>query len=609
VTHLEWALKYAERGLTIFPVWWIEGATCACGMSGCSEGKHPIIGGGFKHASGNPDVINAWFKKWPKANIGCLPGASGYVVLDLDGPIGMESARALGLLAEPTLETQSGRVDGGRHRWYRHPGGTIGNKRLAPGIDVRADGGYVILPPSNHISGNRYRWLGRFDEIIALPEHLVATLTSAAPVPVASVAGQADAMPIAGPSIRDELLTGMAEGGRNTALARYAGRLFAKGLTIDEVQITLLGVNQTVCSPPLGVNEVLMIARSIGAAEARSGIVRTPHAGSQSPAAAIAPATPAPTMRETSEGALAGAQAILSRDPSIGIQWVWPSVRKMMGAMLPGEIHTLGALSGNGKTSLVMTQIEHHRKSRVPTLLVPLEIDPAIALVREACWVLGLDVKLVMRGEWWLLPEGAKGMIADMVEELSQDNTITYVPDKVVDAAGLLRWMERAKGETGARCVVIDHIHRMSTGGKASDARVSLNGMVQRIADGCRDLGMVGIVTAQLNRKETDGFDRYKPPNIERIKESAAIGEEASTVAMASRALIHTISKEDFENVRLGKLDTRELAAPNVLVWTCRKHRLDDDALDRSVRLDVRNGRVQEPTPIAHMGAPSWQHN
>ena len=609
MTNLEWALKYAEKGLTIFPVWWIVNGACACGMGGCSEGKHPVIGGGFKHASSHPDVINAWFKKWPQANIGCLPGASGYVVLDLDGPTGMDSARKLGLLSEPTLETKSGRADGGRHRWYKHPGGTIPNKKLAAGIDVRADGGYVILPPSNHVSGNRYSWLGRFDEVIDLPEHLVATLTSAAPVPVAAVTGQADPMPMAGPSVRDELLAGMGEGGRNNALARYAGRLYAKGLTLDEVQLTLLGINQTVCTPPLPVNEVLHIARSIGAAEARGGIVRTPHASSQSPAVTVAPAAPPQTMAQTSAGALVGAQTILARDPATGIHWVWPSVRKMMGAMLPGEMHTLGALSGNGKTSLVMTQLEHHRKARIPTLLVPLEIDPAIALVREACWVLGFEVMLVLRGEWWLLPDGAKGMIEEMVEELSRDNTITYVPDKIVDASGLLGWMTRAKAETGARCVIIDHIHRMSTGGKASDARVSLNGMVQRIADGCRDLGMVGIVTAQLNRKETDGFDRYKPPNIERIKESAAIGEEASTVAMASRALIHTISKEDFENVRLGKLDTRELACPNVLVWTCRKHRLEDSALDRSVRLEVKNGRVQEPTPLASMGAPSWQHN
>ena len=596
MTNHEWALAYATHGLVIFPVWWIDDkGRCACGTCEAGSknaGKHPIIAGGFKHASKEPSVIDVWFTKWPKANLACLPGASGYLVLDLDGPAGMDSAKALGLLAEPTLEVQSGRADGGRHRWYRHPGGTIGNRALATGIDVRADNGYVMLPPSRHYTGNVYQWLGRFDEVAELPATIVQRLQSpSAPIP--STSG-ADAIALQGPSIRDELLSGLTEGGRNNALTRYAGRLFAKGLTLDEVQVTLLGVNQSACQPPLPVTEVLAIARNIHGAEQRSGVVRTPRAGANSPVEATTPATPALTLAEARSGALAGARAVLARDPRHGVEWWLPSIRKLMGPMLPGEMHTLGALSGNGKTSVVMSQLQYLRMQRVPTLYVPLEIDPALALLREAAWMLGLDVTKVLRGEWWNLPEGSKEAIDTQAEELANDPCVSYVPDKVVNGTGLLAWMAQAKAEMGARVAIADHVHRMSPGGKASDTRINLNGMIVQLANGFRELDMVGILTAQLNRKENEGLDRYKPPTMERIKETSAIAEESWTVSMVSRALIHSVSQADFTALKLGKIDARELAAPNVMVWTCRKHRLDDGALDRSVRLAVRNGRVEE---------------
>src|SRR2546430_1441589 len=63
---------------------------------------------------------------------------------------------------------------GGRHLWFPHPGGTIGNVVLAPHLDVRADHGYVLLPPSVHPSGAVYRWEHRLTDVKALPPDVVA---------------------------------------------------------------------------------------------------------------------------------------------------------------------------------------------------------------------------------------------------------------------------------------------------------------------------------------------------------------------------------------------------------------------------------------------------
>jgi Bifunctional DNA primase/polymerase, N-terminal len=57
-----------------------------------------------------------------------------------------------------TVESRTG--GGGRHLYYAHPGGHVGNRAgLRPGIDLRGDGGCIVLPPSIHPSGNAYAWV------------------------------------------------------------------------------------------------------------------------------------------------------------------------------------------------------------------------------------------------------------------------------------------------------------------------------------------------------------------------------------------------------------------------------------------------------------------
>jgi hypothetical protein len=86
---------------------------------------------------------------------------SGLVVLDIDPRHGSEASlerleRQHGRLPT-TVECRSG--GGGRHLYFAHPGGLLRNKvGLAPGIDLRSDGGYVVAPPSLHASGVRYAW-------------------------------------------------------------------------------------------------------------------------------------------------------------------------------------------------------------------------------------------------------------------------------------------------------------------------------------------------------------------------------------------------------------------------------------------------------------------
>ena len=190
LSMLDQVLALAERGWKLFPVYEPAGDGCACGEASCNRvAKHPRTEHGLKDASSDPAQIRRWWTRWPGANVAVATGASsGLFVVDVDGPAGDLALRALELRHGPlpaTLTATSGRVDGGRHLYFRHPGAgrhvTTRRDAIGPSVDVRGDGGYVVIPPSTHASGRSYVWVGAAEPAEA-PEWLTrAVLRQAAP--------------------------------------------------------------------------------------------------------------------------------------------------------------------------------------------------------------------------------------------------------------------------------------------------------------------------------------------------------------------------------------------------------------------------------------------
>lgn len=160
------ALFYAALGWPIFPVWPMRDGACGCGKPDCANpGKHPLGGlapHGLKDATTDTDRINRWWNQYPDANIGLATGAaSGVFAVDIDprhngADTWQDLEAAFGPIPD-TVEQETG--GGGRHILFKHVAG-LGNSSgaLGPGIDTRGEGGYILLPPSSHISGRRYEW-------------------------------------------------------------------------------------------------------------------------------------------------------------------------------------------------------------------------------------------------------------------------------------------------------------------------------------------------------------------------------------------------------------------------------------------------------------------
>ena len=242
------ALSYAAMGWPVLPCHPIE--------------HRPFIEGGFKNASVDKATIRDWWTRWPGAAIGVRTGeAAGFFAIDIDRHEGGQDGEA----SLTDLEARHGALPatvtnitggGGRHLLFRWPGAAVpcSTGKIALGIDVKGDGGYVIVPCSDHKSGVNYRWQeGRGPGEIAIaeaPAWLLSMIRDASPKPQ--------------PAVGTECPESIPQGQRNSTLASMAGSMRHAGMDASEIQAALAAINQARCSPPLPDAEIARIATSIG---------------------------------------------------------------------------------------------------------------------------------------------------------------------------------------------------------------------------------------------------------------------------------------------------------------------------------------------------------
>lgn len=246
---------YIRLGWKVFPCHSIINGRCSCGRDDKCEspGKHPRTRNGVKDASDNLDVLRAWWELYPGCNWGLACGKDSDVfVIDIDDRKGgfesFDEYEQMRLSPLPiTLKSKTG--GGGRHLFFKYPtdGTRIGNRvGWLPGVDVRSDGGYVILPPGNHISGGMYDWLTWGTPVVEAPGDLVASVGGAG-------IGGLGATKLGG---TDELIAGLEEGGRDDQIFRMACRL-RRQLGDNARAAVLLLVLETArnSNPPFPENE------------------------------------------------------------------------------------------------------------------------------------------------------------------------------------------------------------------------------------------------------------------------------------------------------------------------------------------------------------------
>ena len=248
---LETALSLAARGLHVFP---------------CKpRAKEPAVWNGLRAATTDQNTIRGWWRS-RDLNIGLATGKpSGIFVVDIDAEAELAKLKSRHGILPRTIESITTK---GRHIYFLWPGRRIPNSasKIAPGIDVRSDGGYVLAPPSIHPSGKLYEWKANSANGFAVAPDWIITRAIAASF---SPRGKLPCETSPSTMWAELVAAGVAEGARNVTFTSLAGYLLRHRIDVDAVLEILRLWNETRCRPPLLDADVLKIVNSIAGREYR----------------------------------------------------------------------------------------------------------------------------------------------------------------------------------------------------------------------------------------------------------------------------------------------------------------------------------------------------
>lgn len=148
---------YIGAGVEVLPLHTMKNGGCTCLRTCPSPAKHPITEHGKDDATTDPTTVAEWLARYPGCNWGARPPID-CIVVDVDPRNGGDSSlddlqNKHGHLP-PTRTARTG--SGGLHIWFSYRGPARG--KLAKGIDIKTNSGYVVMPPSRHASGGTYEW-------------------------------------------------------------------------------------------------------------------------------------------------------------------------------------------------------------------------------------------------------------------------------------------------------------------------------------------------------------------------------------------------------------------------------------------------------------------
>lgn len=423
-------------------------------------------------ATHEENMAVGWFETQPDANIGIACGKrSGIVVLDVDaGHGGYDSLADLTIEYGPLPTTPTAETGGGgEHIFFKHPGVEIRNSagKLAPGLDIRGDGGYVVAAPSVHPSGKRYAWRVKPSEtpLADMPAWMIEKLKEP---------------PVHAPSVSGKIINGS----RNSTLASLAGSMRRRGFDEEAIFAALQSHNSAYCDPPLPDGEVRKIAQSIKRYEPTAPVVKE------------APQMTDPfTVIDILENEIRERE--LDPKEVWGIPYAWPYISKITGGKQKGELIYIGGEPGVGKSWFAHQDMMHSAiYNNVPSLIWSGEM-PQKQVFRRMFEMLGVPKRAMLTGQnmanYWQTFNEAKALIV---------NSPLYVCDQPLDLDNVEEFLEREIKEHGIQQALFDYDWLIGAKGQ-SEIETSQN--ISRAFKGlARKLDISIILISSVNKGGMD---------------------------------------------------------------------------------------------------------
>ena len=491
---LNFALKYLRQGLSVIPL--------------KPNRKEPLLKWQeFQNRRASEEEVKKWWSAAPNANIGIVTGKiSNLVVIDLDGPEGLASATKLGLTS--TVMSTTGRKDGGRHLWVSHPKDSLvaNTVKSFPGLDIRADGGYVVAPPSIHPSGRRYRFLTSF-VLSAMSNFPNALIT--VPNVKNDISDFKPKLDVA------ELLEEMKNGNRDQTLFKLCSRLRNDGYTKREA-LCFLGPH----AERVGASSILQakIENVWNRYEPRksTGIYMDGRFGQSSTNLDNRLTIHSPTNPD-SRKQFEQLRSERNKENTTGLQTGYPKLDEMLkGGLKSSRLFTVAARTGVGKTNWL--------------------IGVARSLCTEGKKILLFSTEMPYIQIW-------ERYVAALGSFEEFRNHQFYICDSF---APNIERVEEAINEIKPDVFMFDHINHVS------EEQKELGSFMQGLNFLSRKYAVAGIVTAQLNRS-ADWVDlktgEKVTPRMSMIKGSGTIEQASSRVLLLSEQRVTSEMTEIIGNL------------------------------------------------------------
>ena len=530
-TAEDYALFYASKGWRVLPV--------------KEKSKLPAVNDWPNVASIDPEQINDWFGNGSKYNVGLLTGQrSGIFALDVDPRNGGDDTlfsliQDNGALPH-TVEAQTG--GGGTHIIFKHPGYTIHNSanKLGPGLDIKADGGYILVAPSIHDkTGNQYEW-----ELSSKPSQVDV---SEAPSWLLKLLAQDEKKVIVDESTEPRAIV---DGSRNNTLASMAGAMRRKGFEADEIYAALVKHNNKFCSPPLPDDEVKIISKSVSRyAPADTGTQNTLHQE-------ITDSVPKTAYQSVQEF-----YDLLDNLEGRSIPTFIPAVDKSLGGLERQTLTMLAARPSMGKTTLAWQFARNVASNDLRALFFSLEVSRVSLWAKAACGAAGVRWRNIRNGDYsvdemnWLM-------------QVSHDLGMSYADKLLIDdGMNTTKTIWNKVEELRPDLVVVDHVRLVAD--KGDNEALRLGAVSKACKDIAKQFNCAFLLLSQLNRGVES--QENKRPTLKDLRESGHLEENADVVLMMYR--------EKYYNME-SKNETTEILV--------RKFR--DDVLNQRILLSFNEG-------------------
>lgn len=425
---IELAHTYSAKGWQSFPC--------------LPRDKKPLV----KWAEAATTEINMLDGWWDDtgANIAIACGKrSGIVVIDIDRDHdGYDTLTDLLLKYGQLPNTPISRTgSGGEHIFFKHPGIEIRNSagKIGRGIDVRGDGGYVIVPPSIHPNGNAYEWVINPNDtpLADMPEWMIELLQ--------------EKQIEEARTITDGMIP---DGQRHDIFVSLAGTMRRKGFSAEAIYQALMVENNTRCINPSPSEHVLEIAQDIYKRYEPQDAV---------PIIKVTP--PAYSVIEEIEAEARERQ----KNPCDvwGIHYAWDFISLLTGGKQKGELIIEAGEPGVGKSwwahqDALFTAIGSPSKKieSTPVFLWSGEMSRK-QVYRRFFDMLGVQKRRLLNGglsedDWDIFTE-AKAVVM---------NSPIYVSDVPLELKNLRVMLEREVGEHGIEQAVFDYDWLISAPGQ-----------------------------------------------------------------------------------------------------------------------------------------------